>query len=659
MLQALKSFTLQVFNTENYAGLFSTGGFGRGFSWSRGSSVSLYEKSIYASSAIRKRAEKVGQIKFVMKDAKGEAVIDTAESQEWLNLLSKPNDHQTGTQFFTLAQKYYDTVGAAYIRKNTEGKVFNKKQSVPSSLTLLKSDCVVPQFNSDKTTITGFLYSGHGTAVETISPDEIIYWYNPSQTDPLEGESLLSSAVSAIEGEYEISKYHANVLKNGGKVDTMFRIKGLTTAQQLKQLKEDYEEQYNKSAKKNKPLFVGGDIESVQTGLSPRELGFLDTKVSTYRDLAIVTGVSKELLGNTDGSSYQNAYAALRIFLQEVVNPLQGSLTEVLDWRLIPETMTLSYINPTPEDREEMRKDIETAHRVEAVTTNEIREKLGLEARSEKESDQVLVSFNKRALSDGAPAPKEPVPAEPAPAENKSSKKKDEIQHPLKNKQVRKAWGKFVRAKQDENNRRMTQATQTFFNDQRLRILSGLKGKKKTAVDEVFNRVVEILVANTTLVTLIRDMFIEQGLSVADTFGLSEFNLTTQVEKTLRERAALFNNSIINTQNDKLVELFKESQDAGESRSKLVKRINELYTGISDGWAGVIARTEVHSAMQSANLEAYYQGGLKVKIWVWGPGVNGGAREEHQAMDGEEQGIDEEFSNGEKAPSLPNCGCTI
>ena len=138
-----------------------------------------------------------------------------------------------------------------------------------------------------------------------------------------------------------------------------------------------YDEKYTDAKKAGRPLIVGGDIEAITTGLSPRELAFLDTKVSTFKDISIVTGVPIDVLGVTSGSTYSNADAAIRIFLRETIKPQLEALTELLDG--LPDHLTLDFIDPTPEDREERRKDLETAYAINALTTNEMRAELGRE----------------------------------------------------------------------------------------------------------------------------------------------------------------------------------------------------------------------------------------------------------------------------------------
>ena len=632
-------------------GIIGSGDYSSTFPWSRTTSISLYEKSLYANSAIRKRADKTGEIRFVLKDKAGKEV-ENGDAAKWLELLNKPNAWQTGAQFWALAQKYYDSVGSCYIRKGFKTEKIFKDGIMPEKLTLLRADFVEPVFNADNTEIEKFRYGGIGKS-EEIDPKEIIYWYNPSPKNPLQGESLLSAAASAIESEYQISRYHANVLKNGGKLETIFTVKNLTTKAQLEELEENYQEKYTEAKRLGRPLFMGGDIENVTTALSPQELAFLDTKVSNYRDLAIVTGVPKELLADTSGATYANADASIRIFLREVVKPNMASLCTILDWRLIPSDWELSFVDPTPEDKEETRKDLETAHAVQALTTNEMREKLGFEPHKKKEADEILVPFSLRPLDDMKPAAPAAVPI----SDPEEKKKADEQAHPLRDKKTRALWAKAVDRDRQMYDSRMLSATRRYFSEQKLRVLDTLKSKRKMAVDEVFNDGVELSIAKTTLVSLIREIFIEQGQKTADTFGFPTFSLTQAVEESLRERAEMFTTSIINTQKEKLIATFADSAAAEEPRAKLVARIEDVYADVSQKWAEVIARTEVHAAVSNANLQAYYQGGLRIKIWT--AVMDERTRDEHAEMDGQERAIDAPFSNGEMYPSSYNCRCTI
>lgn len=631
MFKAIKSLF-----TKSIYGLYSsTDRLSASSSWSKGRSLSLYEKSLYANKAIQKRAEKVGQIKFVLKDLKGNDI-----ENEWTTLLDKPNSHMTGDQFWRTAQKYYDIVGFACIVMDFgENQVF-RKDKVPNNLYILRSDLVEVVYTADRSAIKEFNYTPDNGTPITYQAEDVIYLYNPDPRNHLIGESLLSSAVRAIDTEVQISEYHANILRNGGKLETIFKIKNPLATDQVDKLKEQYRDKYAEAKKAGEPLFLGGDIDIEKTAMSPSELAYLDTKISTLDDIAIATGVPKSILGVTSGETFSNADASIRIFLRETIKPLLDNLVNVLDWRLIPEKYSLSYIDPTPEDQDQKMQLLKTASDVNALTINEKRQMLGFDPI--KGGDEVLVPFNLTSMN----TPKD------APTKQKKSNAK--FVHPLSDLETRDMYRKIVDVRLTRKQRKMLQATESFFKGQQSRVIQSLGGEK-SLFGEVFNSALEISIAKDTLLPVIRDIFKESGQDTMDTFELGKFSYTDVMETSIQLRADMFSESIIATTTDQLQRIFADNAD--KTRQELVKDIKDLYTNISDGRAQVIARTEVHNAVQDANLFAYKQAGLPIKIWVTVGDAR--VREEHQALDGEEKPIDMPFSNGLQYPSEPNCRCSI
>lgn len=625
-------------------GMFGFGDTKWAYNFNRQKSLSLYEKSLYVNKAISKRADKVGQVKFVLKGKNGKEV----EWNQWLQLLDKPNEFQSGDQFWRLAQKYLDIVGACYIlKKNGSGGIFGTKQ-IPTSLEHLRADNVEVLLNQEGNQILGFNYY-NGLTPTKYTTDEVIYLYNPDPRNPLLGESLIASGIRSIETEVAIGEYHANVLKNGGKIESVFKVKDAVNGDTITSLQEQYEEKYAEAKKYGRPLFLGGDIDIQQTALSPKELSFLDTKVSTLNDIVIMSGVPTAVMGLTTDATFANADASIRIFLRETIKPLIENLVNTLNWRLIPDEFELEFIDPTPEDKADKRLEIATAVSSYSFTTNEIREMQGKDP--VKNGEEIMIPFNLMPL--GQPSTKTQAPVQDPNAKTVRS------YHPLTNPVFRKSYA----TKKDRELRiyesKMYKAVREYFDNQYVRLLMnmGETKKVKTVIDDAFNTTLEISMAKSNLLPILRQIYLESGQSTANTFDLPEFNMSSAIELSLDRRAELFSTSIINTTKDQLKEVFAVSIASGDNRQDLVSRIGDLYKDISKGRAEVIARTEVHSAMQDANLQAYANGGIDTKIWV--TVGDDRVRPEHEAIDGEEVPIHAVFSNGLLAPSEPNCRCTI
>lgn len=616
--------------------------------------LDINDISLYVNRAIDKRADKVSEVRFVLRKGKDE-IEDPFNP--WLLLLSRPNKYFTGKQFWKLLQKYIDITGEAYIYLESERELFQPEKV--KAMHLLQPDRVKINFNKEGTDIVNYEYTTD-TKTFIYLPEQVIRVFEPDPLCPLRGVSLLRSGLRQIDTDNQLTELQMRVIRNGGHIGGVFRFKDKLTSDQLKQLEEKYAEKYSEAKNSGKPLFLGGDAEWLKTALSPIELGFIESKKLTLDDIATLTGVPRALLARPSDETFSNADAAQNIFLRDTIKPLIQQLVTILDWRLIPDEFDLDFVDPTPENREEIRKDLQTASQVYAISTNEKREILGLEPIPD--GDEILVPFSVTPLGKSL-------------TQDTTEEKKVktvEFQHPLKDPIKRKVWGEIQYKRLDRRQARLRKVLRDYFEEQKKRIVSQIEGRRsfkvKALVDQVFDSKLEISLASRTVLPLLRQMMIDAG---QDTFEILDvgvqFTMTSQLESWLDKRVDTFSHTINETTFNKLKSEFEESFDKNETRQQLIKRIENVYDEYTESRAATIARTEVHGAVQTATEEAYKEAGIPIKIWVWSPGVMGGVREEHIKMDGEEQSIGQPFSNGLQYPGDPsgdpeetiNCECTI
>lgn len=637
-------------------GLFFSRGSGIGYANKGASDFLAYnEASLYVNRALDTRAEKIGEVKFVLK--KGDKVL---EDNEFLNLLNKPNKFHTGKQFWKLYQKYYDITGSAYILKVGKKPELFEKNAKIEELHLLRPDCVTIKYNETKTDIASFEYTT-GEKTFSYTPDQIIYSFNPDPMNPITGASLLKAGVRAIETELQIAEYQNKILKNGGQVDSVFTFKGNLNAQQIKDMKEQWKDNNAGAENAGKPLFLGGEADVKRLALNPNELSFLTSKGITLEDICILTGVPKEILGTTSGATYANADASIAIFLRERIKPMLAELVTLLDWRLIPEDMDLTFIDPTPENHDIKIKTAETLNTINAITTNEKREMFGFDPIAN--GDDILIPFSLTPLADSN--------TQDAPADTNADQQKTIGNHPLKDKILRKKYGEIMVKRMDKRETMFLKVVKDYFKDQEARLVDALGGKKqfktKSILGEIFDNELEIKLAKSAMLPAIKQIFME---TASEAYKLVsdkpyKFVFTSEIEAWLNNKASVFSNQINDTTFEKLKNQFTQSFEAQETRQELVARIKNTYGEIDAGRAKVIARTEVHGATTKGTMEGYKQAGMKTKIWV--AVMDDATRDSHAMTDGEEVPIDHAFSNGLDYPSDPsapaeeviNCRCVI
>lgn len=663
----IKSFIKSIgenLSKKSYTGLLQSVSLREGISnWGKEDFLKANEISLYVNKCIAKRAEKVGEIDFVLK--KGDKVI---ERHELLNLLYKPNKIYTKEMFWSLYQKYLDLTGDVYIWMESSREIFDKKKI--SALHLLRPDLVTMVVDNDTGELQKYVLRKPGGTEIPYKPEEIIHIFEPNPISPFSGMSLLAAGTKAIDTENQISEYHSKILRNGGKVEGVFKFKtDKLSPTQLKELKDDYKRKYSEAKRSGQPLFLGGDWDYVNIGLNPQELSFLEAKNITLNDILIMCGTPKSVLGSFDDIKFDNADASIKIFLRETIKPLLKKLTTNLDEVLFPDDLTLEFVDPTPEDVDRQLKVIDSGIKNYYMTPNEVRKMQGMDPIDG--GDDLLVPFSVTPLGQEKQAPIAPQDQNNQDPNKDNTQKQKGFNHPLKDDFFRKRYGQLMIKRMDKNEKKLVGVIDDYFSEQEARLTARLDAgitrtfRRKGLLDEIWDSALELSIAKEKFLPVLQEMLKRAGVDAMELAGSTfTFSLSGEIASWLDKKVNVFSD-INETTFKKLTKQFEESLAANESRQDLIKRIQGAYGDISKGRAATIARTEVLGVTQKGTFEGYKQANMPIKIWV--AVMDSHTRDSHAMMDGEEVPIDMPFSNGLHFPGeyggpaeeVINCRCTI
>jgi HK97 family phage portal protein len=375
-----KSGTMSIWDESKWHNLFGV----------KNNKASYFEKSAVVYSCVNKRAEKVSQTNFYITTPQGKE-----KESKILNLLYKPNKFQSKSEFFYLYQAQRDLYGVAYI-------YILKTGNTPLELHLLTPTNVKPVFNHEEGQIDHYIYKKNINEKQSevrYEADEIIACYNPNPLAYLKGLSPLDPAGLSIDTDEQLSLYHNNVLKNGGRIEGILKV-GVEnlTENQIEKLEQAWDKKYSGAKKSGRPLFAYGDMDYKNLGLTPTELSFIESKKMTTNDILMIFGIPKVIVSQTDGVNYANAKMGEQVFLAQTIKPLVDTLTSKLDEYLFPPNEILKYVDFIPKDIETELKKYESGLKNGYMSINEVREQVGLDAI--KNGDDPLVPFNLTKLSE-------------------------------------------------------------------------------------------------------------------------------------------------------------------------------------------------------------------------------------------------------------------
>lgn len=624
---------LSQFKQKQFMGSGTNGFTQYKLNWKTQEYMKTYANSVYVFAAVRKRAEKVGQIQFTLHRGDKEELNNPI-----LDVLHKPNAFQSKNEFFELYQIYKDLTGSSYVYVEREGnKVVGLHNMRPDWITEIRSkadgSCMGYEYGNSQKTF--------------FASESVIATHYPSPLSNKGGQSPIQTGRRVIDAQIQLEEYHANVLKNGGKLEGIFNVKAdYLTPEQVDGLKKSYDAGYSGAQKSGRPFFAYGGMEYQNLGLTPSELSYIDSKKFTRADILALYGVPLAIIDSSDlGALGSNGYdAALKIFLSETVAPLQDNLVQKLNQFLVDEALTLGYVDPSPANTELILKEVESGIKNNYMTVNEARVLRGLSPI--KNGDVLLYPFNV-------------VPTEVSMA--KSVKKKS-FEHPLKDKSFREKYYKGYRTGMDRDIKRFKKRLNEYLEGQKDRVIGN---DKKMFVEDRFNFAEEDKIGVEMMLPLLEEIYGDSGQNIFDLFGDGTFTVEPSARQSLEARAQFFIHEINETTFRELSETFETAIEENLTRAELIDSVADLYDNrITETRATTIVRTETHHAIEEAKLDGYGQVGVPIKIWVHNP-VSADPRAEHMAIDGEEQPLQEPFSNGLMYPGdggadqSINCNCTI
>lgn len=652
-----------------------------------------YEASFLVHACISKIAKKVANTKFKLYKIGGKAgkeKITEEKSHEVLDLLAQVNPFTTKFAMLDLTQSYEELLGNAYwykVRAEGSNKILE--------LWALRPDWVTIK-QEERDFIKYYEYRMPNGQTQQFKPEDIIHFKQVNPKSSLYGLPTVKAAMDVVRTSIYATRWNMNFFNNSAIPDTLLITKTAMTPDQKKEFRERWESKYQGYKNAHKLGILEGEIELKQLMMTMRDMEFDKLINTTTQQILTAFGVPKSILG-IQGMNRAEAEAQIYAFLSETIEPKIRAMVETLNEFLVPEfgeNLFLDFEDPTPANREAIVKEYESGLKSNWLLINEVRDKEGLppvkggwdfylpmmmipvggseegktkyvkikgiteteykKHKEEKEQERLRkrVLTGKRSLK-----LKMQLKAELVKYFITNHKK---ILRPFSEEQKRKWWEEHAALlKSDE--KLFVVFTRRLFKNQEGRIKEALEseftGKSLTKViPELVNWDIENRIFFELAVPIFTDITDRRGRRAGELIGV-KFELTPEVIEKIDKKSVKFAEEVNATTRKKLKKELGEGIAAGEGVPELSERVSGVFKKRRKYEAERIARTEVISASNGAELEAYIQSEvIEKKEWL----AEADACDICIALAGNVVKLKETFSGGfDYPPAHPNCRCAI
>jgi HK97 family phage portal protein len=283
-----------------------------------------YAKNVVAYQAINRISDAVASVKLGIYRGETELV-----EHPLAKLLNRPNPLQSHGDYMRAKVGFLLLAGNGYEERVTVGKqVRELYQLRPDRIKIIPSNSGVP---------AAYVYTVNQQTVRfdvdprTLESDvrQLKMW-NP--IDDWYGMSPIEAGAYAIDQNNESMNWMQALLQNSARPSGALTVKdsGTLSDENFNRLKAQIEEQYSGSSNAGRPMLLEGGLEWQQMGLSPSDMGIIETKFSSARDVALAFGVPPQLLGIPGDNTYANYAEARLAFWEDTALPLLEMILS--DW---------------------------------------------------------------------------------------------------------------------------------------------------------------------------------------------------------------------------------------------------------------------------------------------------------------------------------------
>ena len=632
----------------------------------------------WAFACIDAIASRAASIPYHLFRAKGDEKVPV-EKHIFYDVWNKPNELFPSWHMRYLLAAHLKAAGKAYWYLYDGGMVNPRSgRGVPKEVWPLMPDKME---KSVKGGSVSYEYHAERGRVE-LDPDRVLEFIQPNPADLFGAWSPLRAAGYSMDISEFLEAYQWNWFKNG----SWFPY-ALKTDQKLKEgepekIRQDWMKKFQQAKNRVAPAVLHSGLDTVQPPMGT-DLGLSELDRAIMEKVLAVFRTPKSMVGFSESANKASMWVTDMAWNRDVIQPLLVMVDSVLDQKWLPiygmgSELTGEFENPVPDDREELRLDVDLAMRHGLITDNEAREKLGDEPI--ENGDVRYKPFNLMPVGatstpggqgDAKQLPSGDASRPPAPISKSfwTPERKDAHWHGvIKGAEAQeKKWRPVMKDLWDRQEEDVLEEIKQRYVSlshegwSRKKVAAALKKNVDLdAIDDVILRWEEEFVKKGQPV--MRGIFSDAGEAAMELVNVgTSFDLNNpRAVAYLEERAIQFARTINETTAKDIRRILGEGIMEGESVQDLSKRVSDYYGEIRDYRTDRIARTETMASTNAGSHEGYTQAGVEHKQWI--SARDGQCRESHLYLDrkysedGGKDGpirMDEDFVNDETGSRGP------
>lgn len=284
-----------------------------------------YETHATVARCIEIRATAFARVPLLLKTGIDDDATDV-QSGPWYDLFLRPNPMMTRKTFLEACELYYLLGGECFIILEGEGDDLGESD-IPTEMWPMPGRCVKEVIDPETKMLAAWEVETN-TGRQVYATDRVVHYKRFNPSNPLRGLSALRAALGAFRTDQKAARFQEDFYDNGavpsGAVVFPATVNGRTnmpTKEQRDATRKALEDRHVGSGKGHRMMTLWGGVDWKSFSIPQKDMEMLGGRLWNRNEIAMVFGVHKVLLGDTDQVNRATSQEAKRILYENAVIP--------------------------------------------------------------------------------------------------------------------------------------------------------------------------------------------------------------------------------------------------------------------------------------------------------------------------------------------------
>ena len=300
-----------------------------------------YAQHPWVYACVSSIAKAVASVPLVLQTKGRDGEMAPVDSGPLYDLLRKPNKLMSQRKFLksiTQTQQLYGETMLLMMSRNSNGMITyidpTEKIQVPQELWPVRGD-LLEEIIDERTNLPRAWRMQTAKGTVEIPNESLIHIAEANPYNPIRGMGPMAAAFRTCAKDFVLDRYDEALLQNSGSPGGILSVDGHLTDADQRAISDAWRESHGRPESNRKTAVLPQGTKYEEVGFSPQEMEFQQMRLLNRETVMSIFGVTKPIIGLTEGLNYASSLLAFRSFYEVTVIPFLDFLADEMETKFI------------------------------------------------------------------------------------------------------------------------------------------------------------------------------------------------------------------------------------------------------------------------------------------------------------------------------------